>query len=85
MARSVLAYWAVRELGISGTKVGKRLGLSQSAVSPAKRFKEVNNLFQSIDYRYTIPETHNCMGVYGIPLWDGCGTGGKNEAVLVRK
>ncbi len=35
MARSVLAYWAVRELGISGTKVGERLGLSQSAVSRA--------------------------------------------------
>jgi putative transposase len=35
MARSVLSYWAVRELGISGTAVGKRLGLSQSAVSKA--------------------------------------------------
>jgi chromosomal replication initiation ATPase DnaA len=33
MARSVLAYWSVRELGISGTKVGERLGLSQSAIS----------------------------------------------------
>ncbi|MEA3446190.1 MAG: transposase, partial [Bacteroidota bacterium] len=35
MARSVLAYWAVRELGISGTKVGKKLGLSQPATSRA--------------------------------------------------
>ena len=35
MARSVLSYWAVRELGISGTSVGERLGLSQSAVSRA--------------------------------------------------
>ncbi len=35
MARSVLSYWAVRELGISGTAVGERLGLSQSAVSRA--------------------------------------------------
>ena len=35
MARSILAYWFVRELGISGTKVGRRLGLSQSAVSRA--------------------------------------------------
>jgi len=26
MARSVLAYWAVRELGIPGTKVGKKDG-----------------------------------------------------------
>jgi chromosomal replication initiation ATPase DnaA len=33
MARSVLAYWSVRELGISGTNVGERLGLSQSAIS----------------------------------------------------
>jgi putative transposase len=31
MARSVLAYWAVRELGISETATGKQLGLSQSA------------------------------------------------------
>ena len=30
-----LAYWAVRELGISGTNVGKRLRISQSAVSRA--------------------------------------------------
>ena len=35
IARSVLAYWAVRELGISGTNVGKRLRISQSAVSRA--------------------------------------------------
>lgn len=35
MARSVLSYWAVMELGISGTAVGERLGLSQSAVSRA--------------------------------------------------
>ncbi len=35
IARSVAAYWAVRELGIPGTKVGLQLGLSQSAVSRA--------------------------------------------------
>ncbi len=35
MARSVLAYWAVRELGISETSVGKQLSLSQSATSRA--------------------------------------------------
>jgi hypothetical protein len=75
MARSVLAYWAVRKLGISGTKVGKRLGLSQSAVSPAAEFKEMNDWFsasfttcQSIDYRYTIPETHNFIGISLSPL-----------------
>ena len=33
--RSVLAYWAVRELGFSGTAVGKKLGVSQSVVSRA--------------------------------------------------
>ena len=34
-ARSVLAYWAVRDLGFSATEVGKYLGLSKSAVSRA--------------------------------------------------
>jgi REP element-mobilizing transposase RayT len=32
-ARSLVCYWAVRELGVSGTKVGRLLSLSQSAVS----------------------------------------------------
>lgn len=32
-ARSLLCYWATRELGISGTEVGARLGLTLSAVS----------------------------------------------------
>lgn len=35
LARSVLAYWAVRKLGIPGTEVGKRLGLTQSTISRA--------------------------------------------------
>jgi REP element-mobilizing transposase RayT len=34
-ARSVVAYLAVRQLGLVGTEVGKRLGVSQSAVSRA--------------------------------------------------
>ena len=34
-ARSVAAYWAVRYLQMSGTEVGKRLGIGQSAVSRA--------------------------------------------------
>ena len=34
-ARSLVCYWAVRELGLSGTSVGKLLGLGQSAVSRA--------------------------------------------------
>ena len=35
MARSIVCYWAVRELGMSGTNVGKLLVISQSAVSRA--------------------------------------------------
>jgi len=34
-ARGLVCYWAVRELGMSGTNVGKLLGISQSAVSRA--------------------------------------------------
>ena len=34
-ARSVLAYWLVKELGTSGSEAGERLGLSQSAASRA--------------------------------------------------
>ncbi len=36
-ARSVASYWAVRELDMTGTEVGLKLGLSQSAVSRAVR------------------------------------------------
>ena len=31
-ARSLLCYWAVRELGMNGTDLAKHLGLSQSGV-----------------------------------------------------
>ena len=34
-ARSLLCYWAVRELGLTTTELAKRLGLTQSAVSYA--------------------------------------------------
>ena len=34
-ARSLVCFWAVRELGLSGTEVSKRLGIVQSAVSKA--------------------------------------------------
>jgi len=34
-ARSLVCYWAVRELGMSSTSVGKRLGVDQSTVSRA--------------------------------------------------
>jgi hypothetical protein len=32
-ARSLLCYWAVRQLGISATKLSKKLGVSQPSVS----------------------------------------------------
>jgi chromosomal replication initiation ATPase DnaA len=34
-ARGVLAYWAIRDLGLTATEVGTYLGLSKSAVSRA--------------------------------------------------
>ncbi len=47
-ARSVLCYWAVRELGMNGTDVAAKLGCSQSSVSKsAKRGEAIaseNNL-----------------------------------------
>ena len=35
MARSVLCYWAIRELGMSGSELSDVLGLNQSSVSRA--------------------------------------------------
>jgi predicted transcriptional regulator len=32
-ARSLLCYWAVKQLGFSATELSKRLGISQPAVS----------------------------------------------------
>ena len=34
-ARSLLCFWVVRELGLTGTELAKRLGLTQPAVSYA--------------------------------------------------
>jgi putative transposase len=34
-ARSVVSYWAVRELGVSETEVARRLGVTQPTVSQA--------------------------------------------------
>jgi hypothetical protein len=34
-ARSVVSYWAVKELGVSGTEVARRLRVTQPAVSQA--------------------------------------------------
>jgi hypothetical protein len=36
-ARSLVCYWAVKELGLAGTEVAKILGLTQPAVSKAVR------------------------------------------------
>jgi DNA-binding transcriptional ArsR family regulator len=35
MARSVLCYWAIRELGMSGSELSQMLGVGQSSVSRA--------------------------------------------------
>jgi hypothetical protein len=47
-ARSVVSYWAVRELGLSGTEVARRLGVTQPAVSQSikrgARITEERNL-----------------------------------------
>jgi len=47
-ARSLVCYWAVRELGMSGTSVGKLLGIGQPAVSRAvvrgEKFAQDTNL-----------------------------------------
>ena len=47
-ARSLVCYWAVRELGMSGTSVGKLLGIGQPAVSRAvvrgEKFTQDTNL-----------------------------------------
>ena len=43
-ARSVLGYWAVRELGITATELAGRIGISQPAVSiSVKRGEEIVN------------------------------------------
>ena len=34
-ARSVFCYWAVRELGLEGTRIAKRLNMSQPGVAYA--------------------------------------------------
>ena len=36
-ARSLVCYWAVKELGINGTAIAKLLGIIQSSVSRAVR------------------------------------------------
>ena len=46
-ARSLLCYWAVRELGLTATELAKRLGVTQPAVSYAvsrgERFAKERN------------------------------------------
>jgi len=43
-ARSVLCYWAVRELGITATELAGRIGISQPAVSiSVKRGEKIVN------------------------------------------
>ena len=56
-ARSVLAYWAIRDLGLTATEVGKYLGLSKSAVSRAAKRSQKLIIDQSLslkDYKRVI-------------------------------
>jgi putative transposase len=48
-ARDLLCYWAVRQIGISCTKLAKRLGRSQTAVSYAIRRGE--NIAKKFKYQ----------------------------------
>jgi REP element-mobilizing transposase RayT len=54
-ARSVAAYWAVRELGMNGTLVGRKIGLSQSAVSRAVQRGEQLSEELSIAFEKDLP------------------------------
>jgi REP element-mobilizing transposase RayT/DNA-binding transcriptional ArsR family regulator len=40
-ARSLLCYWAVRELGISATELARRIGISQPAISQSVKRGEI--------------------------------------------
>ncbi|MBI2456837.1 MAG: transposase [candidate division NC10 bacterium] len=51
-ARSLLCYWAVQELGLSGTTVAATLGATQSAVSRAVRRGER----YTVEHRVSFPE-----------------------------
>jgi len=51
-ARSLLCYWAVRELGISATEFARRIGISQPAISQSVKRGEtiaLENGFELID------------------------------------
>jgi hypothetical protein len=57
-ARSLLCYWAVKELGISATSVADKLGMYESSVSrtaPASRHrkKRINACPSPIPFSYT--------------------------------
>jgi hypothetical protein len=65
-ARSVLAYWAIRDLGLTATEVGKYLGLSKSAVSRAatRGQKLIVDQFLSLkDYKHVISTPYPFIGV----------------------
>ena len=65
----MILVFRTKKLGISGTKVGKRLGLSRSTASPAGAgFKEVNNWFSArFKHQLSLYDTRNAwarwMGV----------------------
>ncbi|MFB0532681.1 MAG: transposase, partial [Desulfatiglandales bacterium] len=54
-AKSLLCYWAVKELGMNGTAVGRLLGIIHSSVSRAVRRGER----LALDNRYSLEEERN--------------------------
>jgi DNA-binding MarR family transcriptional regulator len=47
--RSLLCFWSVRELGMTASEVGRRIGLTQSAVSRAVQRGEKLSVEMKID------------------------------------
>jgi hypothetical protein len=71
-ARSLVCYWAVKELGMSGTSVGKLLGIGQLAMNRAGvrvlRFSTGNILGYKIPVMATPPISHVRCSVPSAPL-----------------
>ena len=62
-ARSLLCYWAVRELGMTATALAKILGLSQPAVTQCVRRGEKVATDNDGIYRHCWGVTYDQMGV----------------------
>ena len=72
VARSVLAYWAVRELGVSATSAGKELGLSQSATHrPVRPFDRLGASLCEVGLAELRPPHAGIPSSSGIPSGSG--------------